>query len=67
MADDVRGHSVAVEDSKARPDVAAKAHDEAVDPDLSAAVSHSLQQTVGARLRGVRNYTRLLREVQGSR
>ena len=39
----------------------------AVDPDLSAAVSYSLQQTVEARLRGVRNYTRLLREVQQQR
>lgn len=38
-----------------------------VDPDLSAAVSYSLQQTVEARLRGVRNYTRLLREVQQQR
>ncbi len=35
-----------------------------VDPDLSAAVSYSLAQTVEARLRGIRNYTRLLRERQ---
>ena len=36
----------------------------AVDPDLSAAVSYSLAQTVETRLRGIRNYTRLLREAQ---
>lgn len=35
-----------------------------VDPDLARAVEYSLAQTVEARLRGVRNYTRLLRETQ---
>jgi hypothetical protein len=35
-----------------------------VDPDLSSAVSYSLAQTVEARLRGIRNYTRLVREAQ---
>ena len=34
------------------------------DPDLAAAVSYSLQQSVEARLRGLRNYSRLLRELQ---
>lgn len=65
------GHPVAVQERQAdRGPGAAKdpvRDEQVVDPDLSAAVSYSLQQTVEARLLGVRNYTRLLREVQRSR
>jgi hypothetical protein len=50
-----------------QPDAAADrrvGRDLDVDPDLSSAVSYSLAQTVEARLRGIRNYTRLVREAQ---
>jgi alkanesulfonate monooxygenase SsuD/methylene tetrahydromethanopterin reductase-like flavin-dependent oxidoreductase (luciferase family) len=58
-----------VEESRVVPEAqaAAQGRDGVVDLDLSAAVSCSLQETVEARLRGVRNYTRLLREVQERR
>jgi hypothetical protein len=36
------------------------------DPDDAAAIAYSLSQTVESRLRGLRSYTRLLRELHGS-